>query len=201
MESHVLRHLPGSKVINCCFSNDLNMFHMPRFIFILVFTFSLSSLTAQEEFKRHSISLVMANSHVPSGIDIEGKSKWLILTSWGLDYDYRFSEKWLLSIQSDLILENFQVEAFASNPKDVLDRAYPLSLVLAGIFEPIEPLGIVFGMGYEFAPEENLLLLRGGLEHCWTIDEKWGVFINLLFDYKPEAYDSWSFGAGVKRHL
>ena len=60
-------------------------------------------------------------------------------------------------------------------------------------FEPIEPLGIVFGMGYEFAPEENLLLLRGGLEHCWTIDEKWGVFINLLFDYKPEAYDSWSF--------
>ena len=135
MESHVLRHLPGSKVINCCFSNDLNMFHMPRFIFILVFTFSLSSLTAQEEFKRHSISLVMANSHVPSGIDIEGKKQVADSDKLG-DWTMTIGsvKKWLLSIQSDLILENFQVEAFASNPKDVLDRAYPLSLVLAGIF-------------------------------------------------------------------
>ncbi len=151
------------------------------------------------EFRRHEITLVMGNAHVPSGLTIEGGNKWLVLTSWGLDYDYRLNEKWAISLQTDLIIENFEVKAFKTNPEEFLERSYPFTIALAGMYELTNHFAIIAGSGIEIASEENLYVLRLGLDYGWEIDESWGIGLTLLYDYKVDAYDSLTFGVGASR--
>ena len=76
------------------------------FFFGLVTAFAAHAQEGEEEFKHHRFTLVMANAHVPTGIGETGAKKWLVLSNWGLDYDYRFNDKWAVSIQTDLVIEN-----------------------------------------------------------------------------------------------
>ena len=143
----------------------------------------------------------MANAHVPTGIGETGAKKWLVLSNWGLDYDYRFNDKWAVSIQTDLVIENFRVKAFESNPREFLDRSYPFSVAIAGIRELGTHLAVIAGTGIEFASEGNLYLIRGGFDYGWEINEQWGIGLTLLFDLKVDAYDSYAFGIGVNRRF
>ena len=144
---------------------------------------------------------MIANAHVPAGLDMEGKNNWLVLSSWGLDYDWRFNEKWAISLQTDIVIENFRVKTFKSNPEDVLKRSYPLAIALAGKYSVIDRLSVLAGAGVDIAKEESIPLWRLGIEYGWEVDETWEISLNLVFDNKIEAFDTWSFGVGLSRHF
>jgi len=84
---------------------------------ILLFLCFFNQLMAQEvdeeNSPHHKFTIVMGNTHLPSGIE-NGNKKWLIISSWGLDYDYWLSEKWGLGLHTDILLQNFRVESFTS---------------------------------------------------------------------------------------
>lgn len=147
-----------------------------------------------EGIKHQRLTLVMSNAHVPSGLDNDGNNKWLVLSSWGLDYDWRFNDRWAISVQSDIVIENFRVMAFESNPKEALRRSYPLALALAGMYSATEHLSLIAGAGIDIAKEESIPLWRLGLEYGWEINDTWEISLNLVYDNKIEAYDTWSFG-------
>ena len=68
---------------------------------------------AEENLPHHKFTIVMGNTHLPSGIE-NGNKKNLIISSWGLDYDYWLGEKWGVGFHSDILLQNFRVESFTS---------------------------------------------------------------------------------------
>lgn len=153
------------------------------------------------DFRHHRISLIMSNAHVPKALGREGSVKWLVLGGWGLDYDYHFNRRWAVSFQSDIVLSDFVVREFDSGSRDFLKRAYPVTLVVAGLYSFDKHVSLIAGGGLELAPEENLLVLRLGLDYEWELTEVWGICLNLVYDLKLEVYDTWSFGVGVNRRF
>ena len=106
-----------------------------KVILILVISVSGIRLSAQgsgetKDIGAHRLTLVMSHTSIPSGLTPEGKKKWLALASWGLDYDYWFSNSWALGLHTDMVVENFQVEVSEDIDKDkILARKQPISLV------------------------------------------------------------------------
>lgn len=148
----------------------------------------------------HRLMLVMGHTHVPAGLDLNGKKKWLTLASWGLDYDYWISHKWAIGLHSDMVVENYTVRVNESFSKDeVLKRTAPVSLVASGIYKPTEHLNVIGGFGEELSKEENLFLLRVGLDMGWELGEKYEVSISLISDFKLEAYNSITLGIAIGR--
>lgn len=171
---------------------------------ILCLHLAISTLGAQEgedTFRHHRLSLIMTNNHVPKGTGVDGALKWLVLGGWGLDYDYHFNERWAVSFQSDIILGDFVVREFAASNEVLVERAYPLAMVLAGLYSLTDHFTLIAGGGLELAPEENLGVLRIGLDHEWEFTDLWGVSLNLIYDLKLEVYDTWSFGVGINRRF
>jgi hypothetical protein len=73
----------------------------------------------------HRIALGLGHTHLSQG-QIEGRTKWLPIASWTLNYDYWLSDKWAIGLQNDWILETFVV--IHSGDKE-LERKNPWAMV------------------------------------------------------------------------
>ena len=175
---------------------------------IVALVFIVITASAQETEKKetneealkgtHRISLVLGHSHLNSGIQQDGKKGWIAVPSWGLDYDYWISNHWAIGLQTDMMIETFEVE---DQDKAVIERTEPATIVGAAIFKPREHVSFIAGMGGEFASEGNFALTRLGIESGWEIKNNWEFGISLLFDIKWNEYNTWVFGFGISKLL
>lgn len=119
----------------------------------------------------HAIGLVISHAHVFSGLDADGHRKVLSLPSWGVDYTYHVSEKWALGLHTDIITETFEVEKnlAGGSSAEVLERSHPVAPAVMTIYKPNHHWNLLFGIGMEFAKEENLFLNRLGAEYSAEI--------------------------------
>jgi hypothetical protein len=145
----------------------------------------------------HRITLMMANVHIPDIVAHEGGSKQFLLPAWGLDYDYWFAEKWAVGLHNNMILQEFKVEEGESGEE--VDVSYPLSVSLTGLFMPVRHLTLIAGVGREFEKTENLSLIEFGLEYGFELPDEWELSLNLKYEDKFDAYDSWLFGFGISK--
>ncbi|UXP31789.1 hypothetical protein N6H18_15685 [Reichenbachiella agarivorans] len=152
--------------------------------------------SSEEKFKHHKIMVVMGHTHVPAGIDNNGKKEWLVLGSWGIDYDYRITSKWSIGLHSDLVLENFEYD---DEEGATLQRSRPLASTITVSRKFGEHFSVMLGGGGEFAKEENLTLFRVGLDYGWELPGEWEIAASLMSDFKINAYNSWVLGIGVGR--
>lgn len=173
-------------------------FLKPVLALILLFISSLGiyAQEAEEELLRHKVMMVLSHTHVPAGVDVDGKRNWVTLPSVGLDYDFRLSEHWAIGLHTDMVVENFKYE---SEESAVYERSRPIALVLVGSRRFGEHLTVLLGGGVEFALEENLTLARLGLDYAWELQNEWELAFSLVNDFKIDAYDSWVLGLGVGR--
>src|SRR5262245_61268563 len=58
----------------------------------------------------HRISLVLGHSHLNQGVQENGKTGWKAIPSTGIDYDYWISNHWAIGVQTDIMIEDFEVE-------------------------------------------------------------------------------------------
>ena len=56
-----------------------------------------------------------------------------------------------------------------------------------------------FGLGGEFAKEENFFLTRTGVEYGLELPNEWEFIANFIYDIKWNAYDSFVMGIGVSK--
>lgn len=168
-------------------------------IFLLLSLPLLAQEGEEEEESKHRIALVLGHAHVPEGIGSEGEKQWLVLGSWGLDYDYRLNSHWAVGLHSDFIVENFELEEHFGREKAVIKRSRPLASALVVTYKPGKHLTFLAGGGGEFAKEENFLLIRAGLEYSWKLPDEWELGVSLMNDFKIDAYDSWLLGLGVSK--
>ena len=180
-----------------------------RLFLILPFLFFLSYLTvsgqenensAKEETKgRHRLTLLMANSHVPSASEVDGDKKILLIPAWGLNYDYWFNEKWALGLHSEIFLQQFKIEEYSNST--TIERSYPVAVSLVGLFKPTKHWTFLLGGGREFEEHESFYLVCLGTEYGIELPDNWEININLIYDNKIDAYDSWMFGVGFSKIL
>ena len=169
-----------------------------------VFTAFAQEQRAEEEHANfHRVTIVLGHAHVPEGIKANGNKQWLLMGSWGVDYDYWFQLRWAIGLHSDVIMENFEVEKSGEGEEaeGILERSYPLATALMGAFKPGEHLTLLLGTGGEFAKEETLFLIRAGLEYGWELPGEWELGLSLMNDFKVDAYDSWTLGVGISKIL
>ncbi len=172
------------------------------FLSAFQFTYAQTSEEEKEEAGYHRISVVIGHAYIPQGIEGTTKKQWLFLGSWGIDYDYWFHSKWAIGLHSDWTVQNYAVERTGEDGTEgVLERTRPFASTVAGIFKPGEHFSILVGFGGEFSKEENLFLIRGGLEYGWELPDDWEIGISLMNDFKIDTYNSWIFGLGVSKVL
>jgi hypothetical protein len=87
--------------------------HEAENCFLGVLTVLPIALVAQEHqeenhahYHKHRVMVVLGHAHVYSGINKEGNTSWLVLPSWGVDYDYRLNNAWSVGLHTDFVVEN-----------------------------------------------------------------------------------------------
>lgn len=146
----------------------------------------------------HSISFLISHTHVSQGFE-GNESRWLVLPSFGFDYNYKFSPHWSLGLHNDLILESFKI--LKPDGETELERTRPIVTILTAGYKPGKHLTYQIGLGGEFAKEENFFLTRIGIEYGYEVSENLEVFTNLVYDLKWAYYDSYVIGLGITRRL
>jgi len=148
--------------------------------------------------KRNSIALIISHTNITRGVDSNDNEKWLAVPSWGIDYNYELNEKWAVGLHTDIILEEFVVEDYSSDIKEI-ERSYPFAAALMASFKPGNHISFQLGPGIEFAKEENLFLIRATIEYSYRFHEDWELLINITDDFKIDVYNSWAIGLGIAR--
>jgi len=190
--SVVTRVVQTKKLRNC-----INVKHV---MFVSLFGITSSVLFAQESsgqvesFNRNKVSLVISHTHVPGGVDNSGKKSWLVLPSWGLDYDFSFSEQWGIGLHSDLVIQDFEYE---EGEGIIKKRTKPFATAIVGTYHVTDHLTLIAGGGMELAPEGTLGLIRTGVDCGWELPGNWELSASLMADIKINAYNAWVLGLGI----
>lgn len=175
-----------------------------KILFSFMLLLSITFVSAQEKAdapeeeyaeKKHSIALIMSHTQIAEGIG-NGEKKWISLPSWGIDYNYEINERWAIGLHNDIVVENFAVKHFDGTE---IERSMPFASAVVGMFKPIKNFSLVLGAGGEFSKEENLFLVKAGIEYAYRFHNNWELIANLTNDFKINTYNSWSIGFGIAR--
>ena len=164
-----------------------------------------------EHFKKHNIAFMLSHTHISTGVEGENdKEQWLVLASFGLDYNYNFNKKWALGLHTHMIIEEFAVKDNTSPNNDMLNRSgqgevvaiergRPFSVGLMGIYKIHEHIALLVGGGMEFSSHEDFKVVKFGVEFPFHIPNNWEVFGALSYDINIDAYQSFTFGLGIAK--
>ena len=156
----------------------------------------------EEKPSHHQLALVISHAHIPQGIVGTTEKQWLVLGSWGIDYNYWFNDKWAIGLHTDMVLENYKVQQTGEDGVEgVLERTFPVSGALMAVFKPGEHIAMMVGTGGEYSKEETLYLIRAGAEYGWELPDSWELALSLMYDMKVDTYNSWVLGLGVSKRF
>lgn len=165
----------------------------------LLFSLPLRSQEAEAEephaFRHHRLALLLGHTHVPARQQKDG----LFIPSYGLDYEYWWTERWGIGLHSDLELQTFVVERRETDEE--LEREYPLVLTLDLLVRPWRGLVLEIGPGYEFEPRETLFLVRIGAGYEFELPGHWDISPTLFYDSRTDAFDTYSLGIVVGKRF
>jgi hypothetical protein len=143
----------------------------------------------------HRLTIGLGHTHVSEG-KVDGKTQWLVMPSWSLNYDYWVSDKWAIGLQNDLILESFIIE---NNEEELIERARPLAVVPVALFKPGKNFTLLGGVGAEIAKGHTLATTRFGMEYGFHLPNNWEVGAAMVWDNKWNYYNSWGLAFTVSK--
>ena len=143
----------------------------------------------------HRLSLGIGHAHVSQG-KIDGKTEWLVVPTWAIDYDYWISDKWAIGLQNEIVVESFIIE---DSKEELIERNYPVSVIPSVIWKPFKRLSFVGGVGLEFAEGHNLTVVRLGLEYGFHLPKDFEISAALMRDDKINYYNSFGLSLTVSK--
>lgn len=164
---------------------------------ILILSYFLN--TAQEhqhEFKHFRISPVLSHTYIPMAT-INGNTT-VIIPSLGLDLEYWFSEKWGFGFHNDLELLTFEIE---KNNQLLVEKEFPVVITLDALWKFYKKWVLVFGTGIELEKNENLFIVRTGVEYEIEFGNHWDVAPTVFYDYRSNNFGTWSIGIGIGKRF
>lgn len=143
----------------------------------------------------HRLTVGLGHTHVSRG-QVEGQTRWLAMGSWTLNYDHWITDTWAAGLQNDMVLETFVVE---HGNNEVLERAYPISIVPVALFKPGKRFTFLSGVGTEVAHGHAIGLTRLGMEYGVHLPRNYEVGVAAVWDNKWNYYNSWGLTLCVSR--
>lgn len=123
---------------------------------------------------------------IPAGAEPESEEEdGFIVPTVGLDYFREVGEKWEVGLMTDLELGHYLIF-----DKD-LDRENAFLIVATAQYKFLDNWAAIGGVGVEFEKNENLKILRVGVERSFQLGKGWKLGIPLVLDYK-KGYDTWA---------
>jgi hypothetical protein len=135
----------------------------------------------------HRLTLGLGHTHLSQG-EIEGRTEWLPIASWSLNYDYWLSNKWAIGLQNDLILETFIVKHDGGKE---LERKNPWAIVPVAMYKFSKHWTAIGGVGAEYSEGHALTMTRVGIEYGFHLSKNWEVGAAVAWDGKWNYYNSW----------
>jgi hypothetical protein len=119
---------------------------------------------------------------------IEGRTQWVPLASWSLNYDYWLSNKWAIGLQNDWILETFVV---LHGNNEELERVNPLVMVPVAMYKFAPRWNAIGGVGVEYSHGHTLALTRIGLEYGWHLPNNMEAGLAFVWDNRWNYFNAW----------
>jgi hypothetical protein len=135
----------------------------------------------------HRLSLGLGHTHLSQG-EIAGRTEWVPIASWTLNYDYWLNDKWAIGLQNDWILETFIVKGRSSNE---IERKRPWAMVPVALYKVSKNFTALGGVGAEFSHGHTLAMTRLGLEYGLHLPQNFEVGLAAVWDGKWGYYNSW----------
>lgn len=168
------------------------------FLPLLLFSFSLIGQQQHEEHKKHMITGSIGHAHVGNGVQ-NGVKRALVLPAWGLNYDFRLSEKWSIGLHNDMIIEEFEFEQEEANIDIINERSRPISSAVTVSYRLTEFIATSVGFGREFAPEQSFNLIRIGIEPFYELPNNFELVGTFSADFRFEAYNAFNIAFGIAK--
>ncbi len=173
---------------------------------ILIFLFSLSGLITlsqehnnhakkTEHFKHFRISPVITHTYIPMATNDGDKT--VIVPTIGLDFEYWFNKNWGFGFHNDLELETFEIE---KENMLFIEKKFPVVVTIDALYK-IKNWVMVFGTGIEFEKNENLFIVRTGIEYEVEFGNHWDVAPTVFYDYRSNNFGTWSIGIGIGKRF
>mgnify|MGYP002476298615 CR=1 FL=1 len=176
------------------------IFRMKRNIFTIVIIFIGFVSIAQEEhhndFKHFRISPVLSHTYIPMAT-ING-NETVIIPTLGLDLEYWFTPKWGFGFHNDLELLTFEIE---KDHQLFVEKEFPVVLTLDSLWKFYKDWVLVFGTGIEIETNENLFIVRTGIEYEIEFGNHWDVAPTIFYDYRSNNFGTWSVGIGIGKRF
>ncbi len=151
----------------------------------------------QLSFQHHRIVLLTGYALIWGALDLDGNSKPRIIPVLGFDYEYWFTHKIGLGLQSDIELASYSVE---KDHQDYIERNFAFATAMVFLYEPIPNWALFAGPGHEFEAQHNFPLLKIGTDISKSFEDGWGVGLTVAY-YIKEVNSALSFGITVSKRL
>lgn len=146
--------------------------------------------------KIHKVALVFGYTHIPSAFEEGDENRSVFVPTIGIDYFVQFPKGWKLGAVVDLELGNYLVNF----NRDDLERERALITGILIGYEFETRWSFSLGPAIEFEKNKNLFVLRSSLEYEFELDEDWGLFPAINYDFKEE-YSTWSINLGISKRF
>ena len=147
-------------------------------------------------FKHFRISPVISHTFIPTNTS-EG-DKTVIVPTFGLDLEYWVNEKWGFGFHNDLELETFEIE---KEHELFVEKEFPLVLTFDALYKFKKHFVLVVGTGIEFEKNEDLFIIRAGLEYEVEFGNHWDVSPTVIYDHRSNSSSTWGIGIGIGKRF
>lgn len=148
------------------------------------------------KFKHFRISPVLSHTYIPMAT-ING-NEIVIIPSLGLDLEYWFTEKWGFGFHNDLELLTFEIE---KEDELIVEKEFPVVVTFDVLCKFYKGWVLVLGTGLEYEKNENLFIVRTGIEYEIEFGNHWDVAPTIFYDYRSNNFGTWSVGIGIGKRF
>ncbi len=175
---------------------------MTASVFFSFGTFAQERAEKEESEKGgHKITVAVGQTHIHENFAEKGK-KWKIGSSLALNYDYLITDRWAIGLHNDVLLDDFSIEKMENGQMTrTIERERPVASKVVGSFTLLPHFVVNAGAGAEFEKSENFFLTTVGTGYEFAGRNGWGFGVELAYDVKWKAYDTWILGVGVSKTL
>ncbi len=131
---------------------------------------------------------MISHTHINTGIkNNKDEDAWLVLASFGLNYNYSLNKKWAVGLHTHMIMEEFAVKGDAGLNENSLvrsggdeivgiERGRPVSVAIVGMYKIHDHIALLIGRGMEFSSHEDFKVVKFGIGFPFHIPNNWEVF-------------------------
>ncbi len=145
----------------------------------------------------HELDGFVGTTHVPKGT-LDNSNATLVLPNIGINYKYWFSEKFAIGWYNNIVALTYVLN---SDTHQDLDRDYPVTSTIVGVFRPWKKLSFFAGAGLEFDKNESLFVMRFGLEYGFSLSNDWYLSPRFIFDNMGGDIQAYTLGVGIGRRF